>query len=241
MKRNFKMEEIIAVIPARGGSKGIPGKNIKDLAGKPLIVHTIEQSINSKLVSRTIVSTDDEEIAEISKKAGAEVIMRPADLSGDIIMPDSAVVHVIDTLKEKEKYEPEIIVFLQCTSPLRKKDDIDNAIKKLTDEKADSLLSVCSNHGFLWKIDKQKKSAISTNYDYKKRPRRQDREPEYKENGSIYVAKTEIWRKNDNRLGGKIALHVMEVEDSWEVDDPFDFWLIEKIIEHRKKEGDEDY
>lgn len=230
----MKGMKIIAVIAARGGSKGVPGKNIKMLAGKPLIAHTIEQSVNSKLVSRTIVSTDDKRIAEISEKAGAEVILRPAELATDKILPDPAVQHVLKTLEDKEDYKPDIVVFLQCTSPLRKKDDIDNAIKKLIDSKADSLLSVCPNHAFIWRFDRKKGSAYPVNYDYRNRQIRQDREPEYKENGSIYAAKRDVWMKNKDRLGGKIALHVMDVDDSWEIDDPFDFWLIERIIDYKK-------
>ncbi|PIN86337.1 acylneuraminate cytidylyltransferase [Candidatus Woesearchaeota archaeon CG10_big_fil_rev_8_21_14_0_10_44_13] len=233
--------KIVSIIPARGGSKGIPRKNIKLLAGKPLIAHTIEQSVNSKLVSRTIVSTDDKEIADISKKYGAEVVIRPAELAVDTAPSEPTIIHVLDTLKEKEGWVPDFVVFLQCTSPLRKKKDIDNAIQKLIDEKADSLLSVCNNHAFIWKFDKNKGTAVSVNYDYKHRPRRQDREPEYKENGSIYVTRPEIWRKENNRLGRKIALHVMEVDDSWEIDDPFDFWLIEQVINHRKKSGNPEY
>ena len=233
--------KIVAIIPARGGSKGIPRKNIRPLAGKPLIAYTIEQSLNSKLVSRTIVSTDDDEIAKISKKYGAEVVKRPAELATDKAASEPTILHVLDVLKEKEDYVPDFVVFLQCTSPLRKKDDIDNAIKKLIDGKTDSLLSVCNNHAFIWKFDGKNKTAVSVNYDYKNRLRRQDREPEYRENGSIYITKTEIWRKNKNRLGGKIALHVMEIDDSWEIDDPFDFWLIEQIINYRKKEGNKEY
>ncbi|MFO8015863.1 MAG: acylneuraminate cytidylyltransferase family protein [Candidatus Woesearchaeota archaeon] len=227
---------IVSIIPARGGSKGIPGKNIKELAGKPLIAHTIEQSINSKLVTRTIVSTDDDEIAEISKKYGAEVVMRPDELAVDTAPSEPVILHVLDTLKEKEGWEPGLVVFLQCTSPLRKKDDIDNAISTLQKDEADSLLSVAPNHAFIWKYDREKKTAYSVNYDYKNRPRRQDMEPEYKENGSIYVTKPEIWRNENNRLGGRIALHVMDPADSLEIDDPFDFWLIERIIEYRKEQ-----
>lgn len=233
----MKGMKIIAVIAARGGSKGVPGKNVMMLGGKPLIAHTIGQSLSSSLVNRTIVSTDDRRIAEVSEKAGAEVILRPAELATDKILPDPAVLHVLKTLEEKEGYKPDMIVFLQCTSPLRKKDDIDNAIKKLIDSKADSLLSVCPNHAFIWRFDRKKGSAYPVNYNYGSRQIRQDREPEYRENGSIYVAKRSVWMENKDRLGGKIALHVMDADDSWEIDDPFDFWLIEKIIEYRKNKG----
>lgn len=246
MGGGIKMSEtkVVAIIPARGGSKGIPGKNIKDLAGKPLIAHTIEQSVNSKLVSRTIVSTDDNAIAKISKKFGAEVIMRPAKLAVDTAPTEQCMTHVLDVLKEKEGYVPDLVVLLQCTSPLRKKDDIDNAIKKLIDTSADSLLSVCPNHAFIWKNEKNdsgKQTAVSVNYDYNNRPRRQDRDPEYKENGSIYVTTIKTYCENENRLGGTVQIHIMEVDDSWEIDDPFDFYLIAEIIKHRKEKGDSKY
>ncbi len=233
-KNKQHKQKIIAIIPARGGSKGIPHKNIKMLAGKPLIAWTIEQSRNSKLVSRTIVSTDDEKIAAVAKKYGAEVIMRPMELARDTTPTEPVLQHVLDVLKEKEKYIPEYVVLLQCTSPLREKNDIDNAIATLQKEQADSLLSVCKNHAFLWEPREQGKGAAPLNYDFEKRPRRQEMQ-QYRENGSIYVTKTEILKKEKNRLWGKIALYVMGDMNSNEVDEPFDFLLIEKILEHKKE------
>lgn len=222
--------KIVAIIPARGGSKGIPGKNIKMLAGKPLIAWTIGQSRDSRLVSRTIVSTDDNKIAEVARKYGAEVIMRPVALAQDTTPTEPVMLHVLDVLREKEKYIPDYIVLLQCTSPLREKEDIDTAISTLLKEKADALLSVCKNHMFLWGPGKKDKGVMSLNYDYRKRPRRQELQ-QYRENGSIYVTKTAILKSEKNRLGGKIALHVMSDENSNEIDDPFDLFLIEKILE----------
>ncbi|HLC46764.1 MAG TPA: acylneuraminate cytidylyltransferase family protein [Candidatus Nanoarchaeia archaeon] len=236
--------KVVAIIPARGGSKGIPRKNIKDLAGKPLIAHTILQSLNSKLVTRTIVSTDDDEISRISKKFGAEVIIRPAELAVDTAPTEPCMLHVLEVLKEREGYVPDLVVLLQCTSPLRKKNDIDKAIKKLIDTGADSLLTVCNNHAFIWKLGKDKsgkETALSVNYDYNSRPRRQDREPEFKENGSVYVTRIATFLKNKNRLGGRVQIHVMDADDSWEIDDPFDFYLIAEIIKHREESGDKEH
>lgn len=222
---------ILAIIPARAGSKGIPGKNIKPLAGKPLIAHSIEQARNSDLVTRIVVSTDGDQIAQVARDYGAEVITRPAEISGDTATSESALLHALYTLHETEAYDPDLIVFLQCTSPIRQPHDIDRAIQTLRDANADSLLSVVPSHRFLWGI--REGTVKSLNYDFRSRPRRQDREPEYAENGSIYVLKPSILRQQQNRLGGKIALYVMDAWSAVDIDDPEDFELCEWILSKR--------
>jgi len=218
---------ICSVIPARGGSKGIPRKNILPFAQKPLLSYSIQQSQESSQVDRTIVSTDDQEIAIISKSYGAEVIMRPADISGDTASSESALLHALDYLKETENYEPDLVVFLQCTSPLRAKDDIDNAIAQFQAEDADSLISVSPSHAFLWeKIDGV---AQSINYDYRDRPRRQDMNPQFRENGSIFIFKPWVLREYNNRLGGKISLYVMD-EFCIDIDSMIDFEIAELLL-----------
>lgn len=203
-------EETLAIIPARGGSKGIPRKNVRPLAGKPLIAHTIEHARQAHSVSRVVVSTDDPEIATVSQHYGAQVVWRPAEASGDTASSESALLHALDFLEQTEGYQPDLVVFLQCTSPIRRPKDIDQAVQTLLDEDADSLLSVVPFHLFIWRlVDGQ---GQSVDYDYHRRPRRQNRQPEYMENGSIYVFKPWVLRQFDNRLGGKIALYVM---DSW--------------------------
>lgn len=219
---------ILAIIPARAGSKGIPGKNIKLLAGKPLIAHSIEQACNSELVTRIVVSTDGDQIAQTARDFGAEVVMRPADISGDTATSESALIHVIDTLRDTEGYDPDLLVFLQCTAPIRQPNDIDRAIQTLRDQQADSLLSVVPSHRFLWGI--REGTVKSLNYDFRSRPRRQDRESEYAENGSIYVLKPSILRQHQNRLGGKIALYEMNAWSAVDIDDPEDFDLCEWIL-----------
>jgi len=219
--------KIISIIPARGGSKGIPRKNIKKLGNKPLIVHTIEHSLLSKLVDDTIVSTDDKKIKEISKKSGARVIERPKELASDIVQTEPVLKHAINVLKEEGNL-PDITVFLQCTSPIRKKDDIDKAVTLLIENNLDSVFSVMENYSFIWKKQNNEIVPINEEY-YNKRPRRQDKVPEYIENGSIYVFKTNKFLSSNNRICGKKGVYIMPFEQSLEIDNFFDFWLCDKI------------
>jgi len=221
-------KNIIAIIPARGGSKGIPKKNIKLLAGKELIAWTIEAALGSKYINRVIVSTDDKEIARVSKKYGSEVIKRPKELAIDKAKTIDAVFHALSVLK-RENYNSDIIVLLQPTSPLRRTSHLDKAIHRFLKTRYDSLVSVCPSHAFLWKVEKGK--AIPINYNFKKRARRQDIKPEYKENGAIYILERKNLIKERTIPNGKIGLYAMPEENSVEIDEQFDFWLCEKIIE----------
>lgn len=223
-----KKPNIIAIIPARGGSKGVPLKNIKELAGKPLIAYTIEAALNSKTLDRVVVSTEDKEIAQISRDYGAEVIMRPEELAIDRAPTEPVLEHVIKHLEEIEGYKVDIVVLLQPTSPLRNTQHVDKALETFFKNKYDSLLSVCSSHAFLWRVDEE--GVYPLNYDFRNRPRRQDREPEYRENGAIYITKYDILMKDHNYLGRRIGLYVMPEEDSWEIDTQFDFRLCEQLM-----------
>lgn len=221
---------IIAIIPARGGSKGIPRKNMRLLAGKPLIAYSIEAAFKSKYINRVVVSTEDDEIAEISKKYGAEVIERPEELATDSAPTEPVIEHVLEWLKEQEYYKPDIIILLQPTSPLRTGKHIDEALDMFLNGYFGSLLSVCQSSAFIWKMEES--GAYSINYDYKNRPRRQDKEPEYIENGAIYIMRYKVLMENHNRLGGKIGLYIMPEEYSTEIDTEFDFYLCEHIINY---------
>ncbi len=221
--------EIWVIIPARGGSKGIPRKNIKLLAGKPLIAYTIEHALQAKSVSRVIISTDDAEIEKVSIDCGAEVVKRPAEISGDTASSEVALLDVLEQLKQKEGCQPELVVFLQCTSPIRSPNDIDKAVKTLQDDKSDSLLSVVESHRFFWR--KTADGVESINYDYKNRPRRQDHEKEYMENGSLYIFKPWVLYEEGNRLGGKISLYPMTPWSSFEIDDHDDWAICERMID----------
>lgn len=222
---------IISIIPARGGSKGIPKKNIFPIAGKPLIVHTIEQSKSSSLVSETFVSTDDKEIALISASAGATVVERPADISGDHASSEAALLNVINQIQFMGKPRPDVIVFLQCTCPIRRSTDIDNAIKALHEKHADSILSVSPSHRFLWTEEDGVARAI--NYDFMARPRRQEMRAQYVENGSIYVSRIDGLLNTGNRIFGKVALYEMAEESAVDIDTLLDMKLAELILLER--------
>ena len=143
----YKNNQIVCIIPARGGSKGLPGKNIKDFCGKPLIAHTIEQAKQSKYIDRVIVSTEDDTIACTSLDYGAEVpFIRPVELAGDEVATIDVLLHAINWLENIGQYTFDIIVLLHVTTPLRSVADIDNCIALLVDEKADNIFSVAESH-----------------------------------------------------------------------------------------------
>jgi len=225
--------KVIAIIPARGGSKGIPRKNVHLLAGRPLITHTLLQAKQTPGLDRVIVSTDDPEIAAVSEQFGVEVAWRPKKISGDTATSESALVHVLDHLRDSEGYEPDLVVFLQATSPLRRERDIQRALETLECEQADSLFSACPVHGPAWRAVADTLTPV--NYDPTQRPRRQDLvETIWEENGSIYIFKPWVLKEHSSRLGGKIAVYQMDKLDSFQVDEPEDLDLIETIIAGRE-------
>lgn len=163
---------------------GITKKNLRFCAGKPLIAYTIEAARDATSINRVVVSTDDAEIAKVALGYGIDVIERPAEISDGLASSETALAHVLGHLKEHENYEPDLVVFLQCTSPIREPDDINKSVETLWADNADSLLSVAPSHRFLWR--KKDSKAESVNYNYLKRSRRQDRLPEFVENGRQY-------------------------------------------------------
>jgi CMP-N,N'-diacetyllegionaminic acid synthase len=193
-----------------------------------LIVHSIEQVMNSNWVSEIVVTTDDDEIAAISEAAGAEVVRRPAEISSDQASSESALIHVIQSLLLQGRPLPDLTVFLQCTSPIRRPGDIDGAVVTLLQKEADSLLSVSPSHRLLW--TEEGGEARSINYDYLKRPRRQDMAPQYLENGSIYVFRTQALLESGNRLSGKVALYPMDEEAAVDIDSMLDMKVAELIL-----------
>ncbi len=223
------MHKIVTIIPARGGSKRLPRKNILPLAGKPLIAYSIERAKQSRLVNRVIVSTDDDEIANIANQYGADIVRRSEQLSSVNASSESALLHVLVYLEKKEKLYPDIIVFLQCTSPLIEQDDIDKAINSLIAQEADSLFSAFRFNKYIWHVTNG--IVTSINYDYKSERRREQEFPvQFQENGSIYVFKTWVLKKLKNRLGGKIAIYEMGYLNSFQIDTPEDFQLCECIL-----------
>ena len=220
-------KKIIAIIPARGGSKRIPEKNIMSLAGKPLIAYTIEAAKNSGYIDRVIVSTDDEKIAEISREYGAEIIIRPKEFAQDNSSSEDALLHVIKHLNENESYDPDYIVMLQATSPLRGTKLIDMAIEKAITTNADSVLSVCeAQHYYLAGLIEEDKYIP----EYEKRPFSHEMPKKFRETGAVYVTKKEHLIKTKNRLGGDQRAIVMDPVSSIDIDDENDFKLIERVI-----------
>lgn len=223
--------KILAIIPARGGSKGIPEKNIKVLRGKPLIHYNIKAALESNLVTRVVVSTDDESIAKASRDSGAEVIMRPESISGDKASSEDALIHVLNELKQKENYVPDVVVFLQCTSPLTLSEDIDGTVTVLNKENADSAFSAIRFYHFVWKKGKDQ-DAEGINHDKRVRQMRQDREQQFLENGAIYVFRTNQFLQSKHRFFGKTAIYEMPVERCLEIDEAHDFDI---AIEAKKR------
>ena len=225
----------LAIIPARGGSKGIPGKNLRLLAGKPLIAHTIEHAQQACSVSRVVVSTDDPEIASVSEQDGAEVLRRPPEISGDKASSESALLHVLEHLEMTEGYTPDLVVFLQCTSPLTSPADIDGTVHALIDADADSALAVTQSHCFLWRRD-SRGNLTGIGHDVTVRPRRQEREPQYRETGAVYVMRREGFLKARHRFFGRTVMYVMPQERSWEIDDPVDLNITEVLLRTQQEE-----
>lgn len=225
----------LAIIPARGGSKGIPRKNIKDIAGKPLIAWTIEHALSAQCIDRVVVTTDDEEIAEAALRYGAEVpFLRPDDISGDTATTESAMLHALNWLRCEEGYQPENLFLLQATSPVRELGLLDKAYEQFIQSGANSLLSVCEFWHFLWKD----LSSPVAEYDYLNRPRRQDIAQEdirFKENGSFYITNVKQFIDNENRLTGKVSMFVMPDEQSFEIDTPIDWLVCDAILSNQNK------
>jgi len=220
--------EVLAIIPARGGSKGIPRKNIRPLLGKPLIAYNIEQARRSRWVSRVVVSTDDPEIGAISQQYGAEVVWRPAEISGDMAASEAALLHALEHLRQASGYQPDLLVFLQCTSPLTLAEDIDGTVQTMLDEGADTALAVIPFHYFIWKSDGS--DAVGVNHDKRLRPLRQEREPQYLETGAVYAMRVPGFLQARHRFFGHTAMYVMPAERRLEIDDPVDFQIAETLM-----------
>jgi CMP-N,N'-diacetyllegionaminic acid synthase len=202
---------VVAIILARGGSKGVPKKNIRELAGKPLLSYTVKAALDAKLVDRVIVSTDDEEIATVAKNCGAEVpFLRPADVSGDLATSEASLNHAIEWLEENEEYTVDILVYLQVTDPFRKKGMIDTCVQKLLDNpEIDSAFSAYPTHKKYWVKDPEDPTGEGFVRVIKKKndhvPRQKDKLLLYREDTGIACAtRTTHLREKGVRLGDKV-------------------------------------
>lgn len=217
-----------AIIPARGGSKGIEDKNLRKIGGKSLIRRSVEAALAANCVDQVFVSTDSENIAAAAGEAGAVVIDRPAELSGDQASSETALLHAVEWWKENDFAEPLNIVFLQCTSPLTLPEDIDGTFRAVADADADCALSVAPFHYFLWLNTPN--GAVGVNHDKEKRQLRQDREPEFLESGAVYVMNTSGFVQAGHRFFGKTEMYEMPPERVLEIDDPVDLKLAECML-----------
>lgn len=224
--------EILAIIPARGGSKGVYRKNIRDLNGKPLISYTIEAAKKSKYINRVVVSTDDIEIADISKKYGAEVpCLRPSNLSGDISPTVDCILHMLNYLKETEGYIPTHIMLLQCTSPLRNFTHINEAVEKFIKCNESALISVCESEVNPYWTNVFEgdvlKPFIKDGY---KIARRQDLPEIYRVNGAIYLIEAEIFLKEKTFQPSSLTGYIMDSYHSIDIDTELDFKIAEIVM-----------
>ena len=228
-----KKLNILGIIPARGDSKGIPRKNIKLLAGKPLIHYTITEAKKSKYLSYIVVSTEDVEITNLVEKYGVDVVKRPDELSTDDTPTAHVVQHVIKHLQEKENKNFNIIVVLQPTSPLRLVSDIDGAIEIFMKKKCDSVVSVSQvQHPphLMYTIERDILVPVIKG---KRILRRQDAPKIYQLNGAVFITSKEYLLKNNLIFSGEIKPYIMPIERSIDIDSPLDLKLAELIISHK--------
>jgi CMP-N,N'-diacetyllegionaminic acid synthase len=223
-------QHVVAIIPARGGSVGIPKKNLMLLCGKPLLGWTINHALDTKEIDEVYVSTDDDEIAKYAVSRGVQVIKRPAKISGGEASSESAIQHVLSNVSLTSDYYPDIVIFLQATSPLRKKGDISAALNLFRHVHADSLFS-SSVAADLTIWNKNDAGWESINFDYKNRKTRQAAPAQFVENGSIYIFYPELLTRTGNRLGGKIESYIMAPWQLHELDVEEDVELIEYYME----------
>jgi len=203
---------VVAIIPARGGSKGVPAKNLQRVGGIPLVTRAIIAAKSSGLIDRIVVSTDDSAIARAALAAGAEVVDRPAELSGDIASSESALFHALDSFAT----DPEITVFIQATSPFIDALDLAEAIERVRNGEEDVVFSAVETYGFLWSLADG--GAVGVNHDHATRPRRQDRDPHYLETGAFYVMRTDGFRAIGHRFFGTVGVAVVEQRTAIEID-----------------------
>ena len=214
---------VVAVVPARAGSKGIPGKNLRPVAGRSLVRRAVEAALASARIDTVVVSTDGDAIAAEAVAAGARVVRRPAELAGDEASSESALLHVLDELARSGE-EPDVVVFLQATSPFIDPADLDAAVARVRDGHADAVFAAAPSHAFLWRIADDG-SASAVNHDDAVRPRRQDREPEFRETGAFYAFRTDGFRQHRHRFHGRVELVVVDPRGAVDVDDPADLAL----------------
>ncbi|WP_405777915.1 cytidylyltransferase domain-containing protein [Streptomyces sp. NBC_00859] len=212
---------VLAVIPARGGSKGVPAKNLEPVGGVPLVARAVRACRGARHVTDVAVSTDDERIATAAREAGADVVLRPAEIAGDTATSEAAVLHALDAYPGTD-----VVLLVQCTSPFLTSEEIDGVAAAVAGGGADTALTVAPTHGFVWReeqrIDGSGADSLGVNHDKAFRPRRQDRPQDYLETGAAYAMKAEGFRTARHRFFGETALVRTDPARVLEIDDPHD-------------------
>lgn len=230
--------KVIAVIPARGGSKGIKLKNIAFLGKKTLVEYAIEHAMHSNLLSRIIVSTDNSKIAKVAsryKKYGIDVYKRPKSLAGDNVSMASVLKNVLYLVKLKEGYVPDIVVTLQPTSPFRKAETIDKAIGLLINKNVDSVIAVCRAEHTPYKMFVLKKGRLKrfVTSGFNANNNRQLYPPVYRESGTLYVTRSRLINKKNRVIGKSPAYIIVDNLQSIDIDEPLDLEIARKLNRRR--------
>lgn len=213
----------LVVIPARGGSQGIALKNLRPVAGRSLVARAVDAALQAPSVTSVVVSTDHQGIRAEAAAAGAGTLERPAALSGDAASSESAVLHAL----EAQEMDPDVVVLLQCTSPFIDPADLDAAVRSVLDGAADVCFSVAENHSFLWNVRGGAPNPVGHSADF--RPRRQDREPQYRETGAFYAMRTSGFRAAGHRFFGRLRFALVPQGHATEIDSPEDLELVAAI------------
>jgi len=209
--------EVICVIPARGGSKGIPLKNLQVVGEYSLIARTIRASLAADSVNRVVVSTDHADIEAEARAHGAQVVVRPDDLSGDSVDSESAVRHVVDSLELTDESKDAIVLLAQATSPFTSPNDFESAISPILEGSADSTFTAVLGHPFSWSLNAHG-FLEPINHDHKRRLPRQEIAPTWVETGAIYATRLILFMKSNSRFNGRISPIEIEPERGLEID-----------------------
>lgn len=224
----YKNKKILAIITARGGSKGVPRKNIRDLCGKPLLAYSIEHCKASKYIDLCVTSSQDEEILTVAKKFGSNVVIRPTELAEDTTPTPPVLIHAMDEVLKTQNFIPDFVVTVQPTSPLRHADTFDRLISHAIDGGFDSAMTVHEDRHPFGTLDENGKFVFLD-----PARRRQDRKPLFRENGAAYVTDAKLLREKCVVLGENIGILTSDDAESLDIDTLQDFMLAEWLMRAR--------